>query len=64
MPYGSWSGIGEEASATPVELIASLRSILETDEALLVPDALFTELAIAPRGVRFPDGLWWTEAIK
>lgn len=52
--------IGEEASATPVESIARLRSILETDEALLVPDDLYTRLDVAPRGVRFPEGLWWT----
>ena len=47
-----------------ISVLTSPTTILETDEALLVPDALFTELAIAPRGVRFPDGLWWTEAIK
>ena len=52
--------IGEEASATPVGSSAKLRGVLETDEALLVPDPLFTRLDVVPHGVRFSEGLWWT----
>lgn len=55
--------IGEEASAISVDSMAKLQSTVEMDEALLVPDALYTRLDVAPRGIRFPEGLWWTRAI-
>jgi hypothetical protein len=50
--------LGEEAGA--VVSLERLREAVRNDDALLVPERLFQQMQIPPRGSRSPEGLWWT----
>jgi hypothetical protein len=50
--------IGEEAGA--VVSLERLQEEVSSDDGLLVPERLFHQLRLSPRGSRSPEGLWWT----
>ncbi len=49
--------LGEEALGIPV---MKRLGDLAKDTGLLVPEFLFKSMDLAPRGIRSPEGLWWT----
>jgi hypothetical protein len=51
--------LGEEASGF-VSMENLSRSKLANDYHLLVPDRVFERFDVSPRGLRSPEGLWWT----
>jgi hypothetical protein len=56
----TYGGVGEEASAGLPSSEGVSADLLNTDQGLIVPTALFAHWCLEPRGTRLSDTLWWT----